>query len=84
MPTYCSECENCRKDSKSAPEYTWTCRQFPRLEQGFLARTLRDSNLPPYMHCNRINGGMCPLWKQKQEKPSEDRASVSFKVPEGE
>lgn len=65
MPTYCSECDHCMKDHKSAPEYTWTCLRFPRLESGFLSPTVRDSNLPPYMHCKNINGGACPLFKPK-------------------
>lgn len=83
MPTYCSECENCRKDSKSAPEYTWTCSKFPRLEQGFLAPNLRDSNLPPYMLCRGINGGVCCLFTPKREAKNENRDSVSKQVPEG-
>lgn len=38
---------------------------------GFVSRTMWD-NTEPYLRCNQVNGGMCPLFK----KPSHGQMSM--------
>ena len=67
-PVYCAECDNVSKEYATAPEYLWLCLKHPRLDgHGFVSRTIRDGNLPPYLRCKDVNGGYCYLFKPKAD-----------------
>jgi hypothetical protein len=62
--TYCEDCINCIRSSKSEPAYRWLCLMHPRLEGfGFVTKTNWD-NAPPYLYCRDVNGGRCVLFQR--------------------
>lgn len=64
MPTLCKDCEHLYEETKKNPRY-WMCIKHPRLELGnFVTDELRMTD--PYMYCKDINGGACPLFKDKK------------------
>jgi hypothetical protein len=75
--TYCADCANCIRSSKTEPAYRWLCLMHPRLEGfGFVTKTNWD-NAPPYLFCRDVNGGRCvlfaPLSDQRQMKLLTDK-----------
>lgn len=64
--TYCEECDWVLKEYATAAEYLWLCMKHPRMDgHGFVSKTIRDGNLPPYLRCKDVNGGYCYLFKPK-------------------
>jgi hypothetical protein len=71
MTTFCEFCDNVVAESRKRLPSQWLCSRFPRLEgMGFVApKAWADQE--PYMRCNGINGGACPLWSElRQPEPT--------------
>ena len=67
-PHFCEECDHVFREYAAAPEYLWLCLKHPREHgHGFVSRTIRDGNLPPYLRCKDVNGGYCYLFKPKAD-----------------
>ena len=65
VPTLCVNCDHATGRGKH-PSH-WMCLKFPRLEGfGFVTDDKWDS-FPPYMYCNGINGGACPLFEERND-----------------
>ena len=77
IPTFCEECDHVLREFPSQPEWGWLCLKHPRLDgHGFVSKTIRDGNLPPYLRCKDVNGGYCYLYapkRQLKEELNEDR-----------
>ena len=70
MTTYCEECEFLHGESRGHPA-RWMCSKFPRGDGfGFVTKGAWDGQAP-FMHCNGINGGSCPLFEEKREGQEE-------------
>lgn len=70
-PTLCKTCDNVVEQSKSRHPSRWQCRMFPRTEGfGFVTDDTWDK-FDPWMYCNDINGGACPLWKERKNHEPE-------------
>lgn len=63
--TYCSQCDNlCQSTAKRHPAQ-WQCIKFPRINGfGFMSQDWIEE---PYMRCQGINGGHCPLFTPIRE-----------------
>lgn len=65
--TYCSDCAWLHPDSLNGPSHAAMCSQFPRKQGfGFVTHNLWDKD-KPFMLCRDINGGACPLFKERQD-----------------
>lgn len=65
--TYCENCTNVRKPARAAPPWKWLCSRHPRLDgYGWVTQGTWD-DAPPFLACNQVNGGACPLFNQKPE-----------------
>ncbi len=53
-----------RRDSKGSPPWRWMCAKHKRLDGfGFVTRDTWDE-APPFLYCNNVNGGVCPLFEK--------------------
>lgn len=70
MTTLCEECEHLHPTSDKRPPYRWMCMKFKRVEQdNFLTKNERLTE--PYMYCQNINGGICPLFEKTKGRQIE-------------
>lgn len=68
MITLCEDCDNLEAQSAKSHPRTWICRKFPRLDgKSFLSETYWGRN-EPFMRCEGINGGACPLFTPRPQK----------------
>ena len=59
-------CENCQHVMNNGQPYAWTCHTHPKKEGfGFVTEKLWD-NESPFKRCSGINGGACPMYKEKE------------------
>jgi hypothetical protein len=66
--TYCADCANCLRPTKTAPPWKWLCLMHPRIEgYGFVTRTTWDT-FEPYLYCRDCNGGRCVLFEKADPK----------------
>ena len=67
-PTYCADCAHRHQVGRSDAPYRWLCTKHPRLEGfGFVTKDKWD-DMPPYLFCKDVNGGMCPLFEKDPGK----------------
>lgn len=65
-PTFCEECANVEAGSRKGHPAKWLCLKFPRLDgHGYVSATYWSAE-EPFMRCNGINGGKCPLFEMKE------------------
>jgi hypothetical protein len=70
--TLCEHCRNVDVNTMRQNPRSWTCIRFPRLDgHGFLSETWYGKN-EPFMRCEGINGGACPLFEPIAEKEKPD------------
>ena len=62
----CENCEYLHSERKRSPRY-WMCLMFPRIDVGNFV-TKEERLTDPYMYASQINGGNCPLYKERKEK----------------
>lgn len=65
-PTLCETCEHVHPSTRTRRGSQWACLKFPALEGGSFVAPTEGVPDPPYMRCIGINGGACPLWKQRR------------------
>jgi hypothetical protein len=66
--TYCEDCDNVESQSRKRSPASWVCLKFPRTDgAGFVAPKVW-ADQEPFMRCNGINGGLCPMFKQLRVK----------------
>ena len=66
MSVFCEDCDHLHSDRKKHPAY-WMCLKHKRAEGfGFVTKTKWDS-FPPYMYCQHINSGLCPLYEPRKD-----------------
>lgn len=63
--TLCNHCDNVHPESRHSQPWRWMCTKFPRLEGFGYVTDDRWDKFPPFMFCNDINGGACPLYTPK-------------------
>ena len=69
--TVCEDCDNMLESSRKGPSYAAMCSAFKRMYgTQNVARGLWDKD-GPYMRCRDINGGDCPVFKQRKEVKDE-------------
>jgi hypothetical protein len=72
MTTFCEDCDNVTSESRKRSPTQWTCVKFPRTEgMGFVAPRAW-AEMEPYMRCNGINGGACPLYRKRRDGQAEN------------
>ena len=64
MKTVCENCDNVCIASDNTPSWRWTCLKHPRVHDGFVSDSKRMTE--PYLYCKDVNGGMCPLYKERK------------------
>jgi len=69
MPTAtpCEECDNVHMDTRKLRPSYWVCVKFPRLEGLSAIAPKQWVKHAPYMRCEGINGGFCPLWEKRRD-----------------
>lgn len=72
MATFCRDCANVERQSRKGHVRGWLCLRFPRLEgQGFVDPNYWSAH-EPFMRCDGINGGACPMFEQRKENPDSE------------
>lgn len=64
--TMCEDCEYVEETSRKQPPWRWLCVRHKRMFDGFVSTEERVS--APYLFCKDVNGGACPLFKQRADK----------------
>ena len=68
--TICEDCEHFHPDNAKRKPYRCMCMKFPRMDYAnFVTTENRLSD--PYMYCEHINGGACPLFERKKTNQKE-------------
>jgi hypothetical protein len=61
-PTFCNQCRHVYRVNRYDEPYRWLCLRHRCLPGfGWVANQAWESNAP-YLRCERVNGGMCPLF----------------------
>ena len=67
MATFCEFCKHVEPHSRKKRSFSWTCMQHKRLSGAqFVVEGMINQD-GPYLLCDRVNGGMCPLFEQLEE-----------------
>jgi hypothetical protein len=65
-PTWCEDCDLVEPVSRKSNPRNWLCTKHPRTEgMGFVVRE-KWTDSEPYLRCNQVNAGACPLYKPRR------------------
>ena len=67
-PTYCEKCANLHAPNKNDHPRYWMCVKHRRLEGFSYVMKGVWSKFPPYLYCNDVNGGACPLYEPAEPR----------------
>ena len=68
--TACETCEFRHSVSEKRPPWRWLCIKHKRLPWSNMIRPdgTWEPGFDPYLPCERVNGGACPLYEPKKEQ----------------
>jgi hypothetical protein len=69
--TTCEGCDNVHAETRKMHPGKWLCIKFKRVPGGSFIAPHTWVEREPYMRCNGINGGLCPMFVPRREKSNE-------------
>lgn len=65
MTTFCRDCQHVHEATRKSPPYRWLCVKHKRLEGSGFVDPDYWAKHEPYLRCVDVNGGACPLFKER-------------------
>jgi hypothetical protein len=72
-PTTCELCDNVHAETRKQHPGKWLCIKFKRVAGGTFIAPNTWVEREPYMRCNGINGGLCPMYVPRREGKQDER-----------
>lgn len=68
MTTFCVDCRHVHEDSRKRSPTQWLCSRHKRLEGMGFVHPQYWTNEEPFLKCNAVNAGACPLFEPKEDR----------------
>lgn len=69
--TTCETCDHVHAETRKQSPSRWVCVKFPRLEGYSPVAPKYWVDAEPYMRCVGINGGLCPMYRERRDGQKE-------------